>query len=57
MAFIRVSTSYTIYKIEDAKTFACSLIKECKTKGEAVEWIHKEGDKGAFYHILEVHQK
>jgi hypothetical protein len=51
--FIIVPTYYVIYIVIDPEIASLKRIKECKTKGEAVKWIHKSGEKGANYIIKE----
>ena len=53
MAFIVVPTSYIVYKVTNEETCTLTRIIECKTKGAAVEWIHKSGEKGVNYCIKE----
>jgi hypothetical protein len=51
--FTVVPTYYVIYVVVDSEVASLSRIKECKTKGEAVKWIHKSGEKGTNYCIKE----
>jgi hypothetical protein len=51
--FIIVPTYYVIYMVLDPEIPSFKRVKECKTKGEAVKWIHKSGEKGINYCIKE----
>ncbi len=57
MGFIHVPTYFAIYSVIDKETGTLSFVKECKTKGEAVEWIYKSGYKSATYCIKEYMRK
>jgi hypothetical protein len=55
--FINVPTYYIIYKVDNLESASLLFVKECKTRGEAVEWIHKSGEQGANYCIKEYLRK
>lgn len=51
--FTTVPTYYVIYKVDNIETASLKFVKNCKTKGEAVKWIHKSGEKDVNYCIKE----
>lgn len=53
MPFIHVPTYYAVYIVVDKETGILRFVRACKTKGEAVEWIYKSGDKEIIYCIQE----
>ena len=55
--FISVPTYYVIYRVNNLETASFQFIKECKTRGEAIEWIHKSGEQGVNYYINEYLRK
>lgn len=55
--FITVPTYFVIYKVENLETASYQFVKECKTKGEAVKWIHESGEPGVNYCINEFLRK
>jgi len=57
MTFIVVPTSYIVYKVINEEIYTLIRVIECKTKGAAVEWIHKSGEKGVNYCIKEFLRK
>ena len=57
MAFIAVPTFYVVYKVINEETCTLIHVIEFKTKGAAVEWIYKSGEKGVNYCIKEFLRK
>ena len=55
--FIIVPTFYNVYKVSNLDSAALQFVKEFKTKGEAVKWIHNSGEKGINYCIKEYLRK
>jgi hypothetical protein len=53
MVFIPVPTDFVVYIVLDKEAGTLKLVKECKTKGEVVEWIYESGDKDIIYCIKE----
>ena len=51
--FTIVPTYYVVYLVVDPETASLRRVKECNTKGEAVKWINKSGEKGINYCIKE----
>ena len=57
MAFIVIPTFYVVYKVIDEETYNLMRVIECKTKGAAVDWISKSGEKDVKYCIKEFFKK
>ena len=57
MAFIVVPTYFVIYKVAERENPTSEFVKEFKSKGKAIEWIYKEGEKGVYYTIEEYYKK
>lgn len=57
MSFIIVPTSWIIYKIQSIENLSYSYIQECKSKGDALEWIKKNGEQNSQYSVMEVFKK
>ena len=57
MALIVVPTYFVVYKVADRENPFPEFVKEFKSKGKAIEWIYKEGEKGAYYSIEEYYKK
>ena len=56
MAFIHLPTTFAIYVVLDKESGVVKLVKECKTRGEALEWIYKSGEP-AFTYCIQEHFK
>lgn len=57
MAIIRLTNTYVVYKITNIEALTFLFVKEYKTKGEAAEWIYKEGERNESYFIQEIFKK
>ena len=56
LGFIFVPTYYAVYKVATRESLSREFIKEFTSKGKALEWISKEGEKGVSY-TIEVYYK
>jgi hypothetical protein len=56
MAFIIVPTYYLVYKVADRENRSREFVQEFKSKGKAIEWIYKEGEKEVYYIIEEYYK-
>jgi hypothetical protein len=57
MVFIVVPTFYVVYKVIDEQSYSLKHVIDCKTKGAAVKWIHKYGEREVNYTIKEFFKK
>ena len=48
---VGVPTYFVVYMVENMETGSLQFVKEFKTKGAAVTWIDKSGEKGVNYVI------
>ena len=44
---------YFVYRVSDPEKMILELVKECSTRGEAVEWIKAQGP-GEIYTVQEM---
>jgi len=57
MAIIVVPTYYVVYKVLDERNGELAFVKEYKTKGDALKWINKDGERGINYLVREYFRK
>lgn len=49
--FIIVPANYAVYIVTNKEAGILKFVKEYKTKGHALNWIAKSGEKGATYGV------
>ncbi len=55
--FFIVPTHFIVYKIADLTNPSREFVREFKTKGGALKWIYKSGEKGINYFVQENFRK
>lgn len=54
--FYTVPTTFAVYVVENKENGVLKLVKEFNTKGHAIQWISKSGEKDVTY-CIQTHLK
>ena len=57
LGFHTVHTSFALYMVVDKEGGVLKYVKEFNTKGHALQWVSKSGEKGSDYRVQQHFRK